>query len=133
MKTIHIHIKVSDLNQSISFYQHLFGHPPTKLKQDYAKWQLEDPRINFAISQSQGETGIEHLGIETSNEDERQAMLGQLKRAQSAIEEEGKTICCYAQSEKSWVDDPQGIGWEIFRSYGDAEQYYQVEAEGSGH
>jgi catechol 2,3-dioxygenase-like lactoylglutathione lyase family enzyme len=114
MKRMHIHVSVSDLEASIRFYSTLFAAEPTVLKVDYAKWMLEDPRVNFAISQRSTAAGIEHLGIQVENRAELEEVYARLERADRPVLEEGKTTCCYAESEKSWIEDPQGIEWETF-------------------
>lgn len=123
MKRLHVHVGVEDLGQSIGFYSTLFGAPPTVTKDDYAKWMLEDPRVNFAISSGHAQTGIEHLGIQVESEGELQEVYGRLKAADRPVLEEGATTCCYAQSEKSWIADPQGVVWEAFLTNGEATVY----------
>ncbi|MDH5340934.1 MAG: glyoxalase/bleomycin resistance/dioxygenase family protein [Rubrivivax sp.] len=119
MKRFHVHAKVVDLAASIGFYSRLFGAEPTRVEADYAKWILDDPRINFAISTRGEGTGIDHLGIQADSE----AELGELKaragQADTALRDDGATSCCYARSDKHWVTDPQGIAWEQFRTLGD--------------
>ena len=116
MKRFHVHTNVADLQASIAFYTKLFGVAPTRVEADYAKWMLDDPRLNFAISSRGGTPGIDHLGLQVDSDDE----LGELKRrasdAELALVDEGKTSCCYARSEKHWITDPQGIAWEHFRT-----------------
>jgi catechol 2,3-dioxygenase-like lactoylglutathione lyase family enzyme len=115
MKRLHVHMSVADLEQSIRFYSILFAAEPTVVKPDYAKWMLEDPRVNFAISTHGGATpGIDHLGIQVDDGAELQEVYGRLKQAEGPVLEEGKTTCCYAKSEKSWIADPQGVSWEAF-------------------
>ena len=123
MKRLHVHVGVNDLDQSIGFYSTLFGAEPTVLKPDYAKWMLEDPRVNFAISAGHAHKGIEHLGIQVESQDELQDVYGRLQAAGPPVLEEGATTCCYAKSEKSWIADPQGIVWEAFFTNGDATVY----------
>ncbi len=119
MKRFHVHLHVSDLNQSINFYSELFAASPTRIESDYAKWMLEDPPLNFAIS-TRGETaGIDHLGIQTDNEQELLALKQRAQTADMTLLDEGATTCCYARSEKHWVTDPQGIAWEHFHTLGD--------------
>jgi catechol 2,3-dioxygenase-like lactoylglutathione lyase family enzyme len=116
MKRFHVHAHVEDLKASVAFYSKLFAAEPTRLESDYAKWMIEDPRINFAISTRGAKTGVDHLGFQTDNQEE----LAELKqRAQSAdmtILDEGEVSCCYARSDKHWVTDPQGIAWEQFHT-----------------
>lgn len=123
MKTIHVHIKVKDLKESIKFYTALFSTEPSVRKNDYAKWMLEDPRINLAISDGHADTGIEHLGIQTESEGELKEVYKQMKNAQGEIFVEGGTTCCYSKSEKSWITDPQGVDWEVFYTHGEATVY----------
>lgn len=124
MKRLHVHVGVSDLDQSIRFYSTLFGAEPTIRKQDYAKWMVEDPRVNFAISAGRhAAKGIEHLGIQSEDGAELSEVYGRLKLAGQPVLEEGKTTCCYARSEKSWVRDPDGVIWEAFHTVGDATVY----------
>lgn len=112
MKRLHVHVGVNDLDQSVRFYSTLFGAEPTVTKPDYAKWMLEDPRVNFAISSGNAHKGVEHLGIQVESGDELQEVYGRLKAADRPMLEEGATTCCYAKSEKSWIADPQGVVWE---------------------
>jgi catechol 2,3-dioxygenase-like lactoylglutathione lyase family enzyme len=124
MKRLHVHMSVENLDQSIRFYSTLFATGPTVVKPDYAKWMLEDPRVNFAISTQSGRApGIEHLGIQVEDGDELQEVYGRLKEAEGPVLEEGKTTCCYAQSEKSWIADPQGVAWETFLTNGESTVY----------
>ncbi len=116
MKRFHVHAHVDDLQASVAFYSKMFAAAPARLEADYAKWMLEDPRINFAISARGGKAGVDHLGIQTDTE----AELAELKRSARAADmtllDEGETSCCYARSEKHWVTDPQGIAWEHFHT-----------------
>lgn len=124
MKRLHVHVGVNDLDQSISFYSTLFGAAPTVAKQDYAKWMLDDPRVNFAISSGQhAAKGIEHLGIQVETAEELTDAYARLKAAGRPILEEGATTCCYAKSEKSWITDPDGVVWEAFLTNGAATVY----------
>lgn len=123
MKRLHVHVSVDDLAQSIRFYSTLFAAQPTVTKPDYAKWMLEDPRMNFAISTRSGQTGLDHLGIQVENQDELQEVYGRLQQADRPVLEEGATVCCYAQSEKSWITDPQGLSWETFLTSGESTVY----------
>ncbi len=123
MKRMHVHVSVSDLEASIRFYSTLFAAEPTVRKIDYAKWMLEDPRVNFAISQRGVAAGIEHLGIQVEDGAELQEVCARLKRADRPVLEEGKTTCCYAESEKSWIEDPQGVQWETFLTSGESTVY----------
>ena len=135
MKRLHIHVGVEDLAHSIRFYSALFGAEPVKTKPDYAKWMLESPHVNFAISTRAGETGVNHLGIQVDDESELTELRDRLKKADMDVQDEGQTVCCYAKSEKSWVHDPAGIPWEAYRTMEDAEIFKTekpVSAEASG-
>ena len=124
MKRLHVHVGVSDLDQSIRFYSTIFAAEPSVVKPDYAKWMLDDPRVNFAISAGRHEAqGIEHLGIQADSTDELGEVYGRLKQADRPVLEEGRTTCCYAKSEKSWISDPDGIVWETFYTDGEATTY----------
>ena len=123
MKRLHVHVSVDDLARSIQFYSTLFAAEPIVTKDDYAKWMLEDPRVNFAISKRGSETGIRHLGIQVEDRAELADVYSRLQRAEAPILEEGATTCCYAKSEKSWVEDPQGIQWETFLTTGESTTY----------
>jgi len=118
MKRFHVHVGVADLDQSVNFYSTVFGAAPAVRKPDYAKWMLEDPRINFAISQRPERLGVNHLGLQVDSEDELHALKDQLQRADRALREETAANCCYAKSDKYWVTDPQGVAWETFHSLG---------------
>jgi predicted enzyme related to lactoylglutathione lyase len=123
MKRFHVHVAVQDLEKSVRFYSTLFATKPTVLKPDYAKWMLDDPRVNFAISQRGGAAGIEHLGIQAEDEDELADVFARLSRAEGQVIEEKATTCCYAQSDKQWITDPQGVAWETFFTFGEATVY----------
>jgi catechol 2,3-dioxygenase-like lactoylglutathione lyase family enzyme len=123
MKRLHVHVSVNDLDASIRFYRELFAAEPTVVKPDYAKWMLEDPRVNFALSQRGGAPGVRHLGIQVEDRTELDEVYGRLNRAGGPILEEGATTCCYAQSEKSWIEDPQGVEWETFLTTGESTVY----------
>lgn len=124
MKRLHVHVGVDDLDRSIGFYSTLFGAPPTVAKGDYAKWMLDDPRVNFAISSGRhARSGIEHLGIQAESGEELDEVYGRLRSAGRPLLEEGATTCCYAQSEKSWISDPDGVIWEAFHTTGEATFY----------
>ncbi len=124
MKRLHIHVGVESLDQSIGFYSTLFGTTPSVIKPDYAKWMLEDPRVNFAISEGRHAVkGVEHLGIQVEDGAELAEVYARLKAADRPVLEEGATTCCYAQSEKSWISDPDGIVWETFLTHGDETVY----------
>lgn len=123
MKRLHVHVGVNDLDQSIRFYSTLFAAEPTVRKADYAKWMLGDPRVNFAISSRQDGAGVRHLGIQVESAEELQDVYARLKQANGPTFEEGKTTCCYAKSEKTWISDPQGVAWETFHTTGDSTTY----------
>ncbi len=124
MKRLHVHVGVSDLDRSIGFYSALFAAAPTVVKDDYAKWMLDDPRVNFAISAgNHAHQGVEHLGIQVETGDELGEVYGRLKAADRPVLEEGATTCCYAKSEKSWIADPDGVVWETFLTNGEATVY----------
>ena len=124
MKRLHLHVSVPDLSQSIQFYETLFGAKPTVVKDDYAKWMLDDPRVNFAISSgNHARKGIEHLGIQVESVDELTEVYGRLKAADRPVLDEGAATCCYAKSEKSWIADPDGVVWEAFHTHGEATVY----------
>jgi catechol 2,3-dioxygenase-like lactoylglutathione lyase family enzyme len=118
MKRFHVHVAVSDLAASIRFYSTLFGAPPTVTKPDYAKWMVDDPRINFAISSRGAGAGVNHLGIELDSDEAFRAMHAQLASADAGLVEEMGANCCYAKSDKYWVTDPSGIAWETYHSLG---------------
>ena len=124
MKRFHVNVTVDDLEQSVRFYSTLFATGPTVFKPDYAKWMLEDPRVNFSISTGCGNApGISHLGIQAEDEGELAEIFDRLARAERPILEEKATTCCYAQSDKQWVTDPQGVVWETFFTYGESTVY----------
>jgi predicted enzyme related to lactoylglutathione lyase len=128
MKRMHVHISVDDLQHSIAFYSALFASEPSVVKADYAKWMLDDPRVNFAISTRGREPGLDHLGIQAENGDELKEIYARLRKAGGTVVEQGQTSCCYAKSEKSWIDDPAGISWETFLTTGESTDY----GDGSG-
>jgi catechol 2,3-dioxygenase-like lactoylglutathione lyase family enzyme len=118
MKRLHVHVSVKDLSVSIRFYQTLFGAEPTVTKPDYAKWMLEDPRVNFAISMHRQPVGVNHLGFQVETDEELRGMRAQLEAADARMVEESEQPCCYAKSDKYWVTDPTGIAWETFHTLG---------------
>ena len=123
MKRLHVNLAVADLDASVRFYSSLFDSRPTVLKSDYAKWMLEDPRVNFAISTHGSRKGIDHLGIQAENENELGEVHTRLKNAGAPMLEQGATTCCYAHSEKNWVFDPEGTPWETFLTSGESPVY----------
>ncbi|MEI8159097.1 MAG: ArsI/CadI family heavy metal resistance metalloenzyme [Burkholderiales bacterium] len=118
MKRFHVHIHVEDLQASVNFYKRLFAAEPTRVEADYAKWMLEDPRVNFAISTRGSKPGLDHLGFQTDTTEELAQLKVQAQGAEMALLDEGETTCCYAKSEKHWITDPQGIAWEHFHTLG---------------
>jgi catechol 2,3-dioxygenase-like lactoylglutathione lyase family enzyme len=116
VKRFHVHIAVHDLQQSVRFYSALFGMEPTVKKEDYAKWQLEDPRVNFAISTRAGKTGVDHLGIQAQDGGEIEELRARLAQADVSTLEQKGVSCCYAKSDKYWTMDPQGVPWESFNT-----------------
>ena len=129
MKRFHVHAHVEDLAQSIAFYSRMFGAGPTRVESDYAKWMLDDPRINFAISTRGSKPGVDHLGIQTDTEEELVALREQAEAAELTLQDVGETTCCYARSDKYWVTDPQGIAWEQFHTLGSIPVFSEKTAE----
>ena len=132
MKRFHVHVSVDDLDANIRFYSNVFGMPPTVLKPDYAKWMVDDPLVNFAISKRGLKPGVDHLGIQVEAETELSALRDQVAAAEIAALDQLNTTCCYARSDKYWISDPQGIAWEIFHTldsapvYGDTSRVQQT-------
>jgi catechol 2,3-dioxygenase-like lactoylglutathione lyase family enzyme len=124
---MHIHVAVADLTGAIRFYSALFGQEPTVRKEDYAKWMLEDPRVNFALSDRAAATGVDHLGIQVDNAEELSELAARLKAAGEVTRDQSATTCCYARSDKSWVNDPSGLRWETFHTFGEAAIYGEDE------
>ncbi|MES2033341.1 MAG: ArsI/CadI family heavy metal resistance metalloenzyme [Pseudomonadota bacterium] len=127
MKRLHLHIAVEDLDRSIGFYSTLFGAAPAVVKDDYAKWMLEDPRVNLAISSRNRLPGIDHVGIQAETASELAELARRLKDAGETTFDQDATTCCYAKSDKSWVVDPSGVRWETFHTTGDATSYGEEE------
>ena len=123
MKRFHVHVAVPNLIDSIRFYSTMFGSEPTLVKSDYAKWMLDDPRVNFAISQRSTRSGVNHLGLQVDTDDELQDLHTRLRSAEANVAEEKNTSCCYARSDKYWVTDPAGVPWESFHNLGSVEFY----------
>lgn len=123
MKRFHVHVNVDALDASIRFYSTLFGVAPTVVKPDYAKWMLDDPRVNFAISQRGRAAGVDHLGLQVEDASELDAIGQCLQAADAVALAEKATTCCYARSDKLWAEDPQGVRWESFYSFGEATTY----------
>lgn len=130
MKRLHVHVSVADLDESVRFYATLFAAEPSVRKADYAKWMLEDPRVNFAISQRDKVTGIRHLGIQVEDRAELAEVFSRVEHTRSPVLNEGRTTCCYARSEKNWVEDPQGVQWETFLTTGESTVYGGEAIEG---
>ena len=116
MKHFHVHLHVQDLARSIGFYSQLFNVQPARVEADYAKWMLDDPAVNFAISTHGNASGIDHLGIQTDDVEDLAELKAHAEAAGITLRDEGSTRCCYARSEKHWVTDPQGIAWEYFNT-----------------
>ena len=123
MNRFHVHLNVADLSTSIAFYTGLFAASPTVEKPDYAKWMLDDPRINFAISARGRPLGVDHLGLQADSADGLAVLGERLQAAGGAVVPEAASVCCYAQSDKAWTDDPQGVRWETFHTTGESTTY----------
>jgi len=123
MKRLHVHLSVSDLAQSVRFYSTLFAAAPSVSKPDYAKWMLDDPRVNFAISTGGKAGGFDHLGIQVETPEALREVHSRLRKADRPVLDQGATTCCYAQSQKSWIVDPQGVSWETFLTTGESTVY----------
>ena len=116
MKRFHVHVAVDDLDANVRFYSNVFGMPPTVLKPDYAKWMVDDPRVNFAISKRGLKPGVDHLGMQVESEAELTELREQVAAAEITALDQTNTVCCYARSDKYWITDPQGIAWETFHT-----------------
>jgi catechol 2,3-dioxygenase-like lactoylglutathione lyase family enzyme len=127
MKRFHVHLAVDDLDTSIRFYSNIFGTPPTVLKADYAKWMLEDPRVNFAISKQGLTPGVDHLGVQVESEAELALLREQVATAEITVLDQPNAECCYARSDKYWITDPQGIAWETFHTLDSIPVYGETE------
>jgi catechol 2,3-dioxygenase-like lactoylglutathione lyase family enzyme len=128
MKRFHVHVHVTDLARNVDFYSKMFGAQPARLEADYAKWMLDEPAVNFAIStRGHGHTGVDHLGIQVDNEADLLAMKTQAQAADLSLIDEGATTCCYAQSDKHWIVDPQGLPWEHFQTLGNIPTFREAE------
>jgi catechol 2,3-dioxygenase-like lactoylglutathione lyase family enzyme len=119
MKRFHVHVGVENLDESVRFYSSLFGADPTVRKDDYAKWMIEDPRVNFAISQRGGHVGVNHLGLQADSAGELADIRAHFAAAGTGVTDEPDASCCYAKSDKHWVTDPQGIAWEGYHTLGE--------------
>lgn len=116
MKRLHVSLSVEQLDNSVKFYSTLFGSEPTLLKDDYAQWILDDPSVNFSISARGGKPGFNHVGIQAETEEELQELYGRVHQTDGVLIEQGQTVCCYAESNKNWVIDPQDVRWEVFHT-----------------
>ena len=123
MKRFHVNVSVSDLEKSVAFYEALFGQAPDVLKDDYAKWMLDDPRINFAINESRASRGIDHVGLQADTLEELGEIQGRLRAAGSRTFDQPEAECCYARSSKTWVRDPDAVAWETFVTFGEITHY----------
>lgn len=123
MKRLHLHVSVPDIEQSVAFYSTLFGAQPTVIKSDYAKWMLEDPRVNLAISSRARAVGVDHVGLQVDSTEELNELASRLRAAGAETFDQEATTCCYAKSDKSWVTDPAGVRWETFFTMGAATSY----------
>lgn len=126
MNRFHVHLHVDDLARSIGFYSRLFAAEPTRVEADYAKWMIEDPRVNFAISTRGNTPGIDHLGFQTDSAEELVVLKTRAEDADIALMDDGETTCCYARSEKHWITDPQGIAWEQFHTLGNIPVFHEA-------
>ena len=125
MKRLHLHIAVDNLDRSIAFYSTLFGTPPSVVKPDYAKWMLEDPKVNLAISARGAQAGVDHVGIQVDSDDELRQIATRLKSAGEAVWDQEHATCCYSESNKTWTSDPSGVRWETFFTFGQAVYFGQ--------
>lgn len=132
MKRLHIHLSVENLEKNIAFYSTLFGSAPTVQHDDYAKWMLDDPRVNFAISNRSQRLGLDHLGLQAESEQELAAIKQQIDATQASIEAQQDAACCYARSDKYWITDPQGIAWESFHSLSEIPTFNDQSAHSDG-
>ena len=123
MKRFHAHVRVEDLESSIRFYSTLFGTEPTVLKSDYAKWMLDDPRVNFAITAGSTSPGVDHLGLQVESDEDLAVIAQRLGAAGQLVEKQENASCCYARGNKGWVSDPSGISWETFHTFGESTVY----------
>jgi predicted enzyme related to lactoylglutathione lyase len=132
MKRFHVHLHVQDLQASIAFYSHLFSAQPSRVEPDYAKWMLEDPRVNFAISTRGSNPGLDHLGFQVDSAEELAEMREAAQSADMVMVDEGETTCCYARSDKHWITDPQGVAWEHFHTLGDIPVFNEAKQTEAG-
>lgn len=132
MKRLHVHVAVENLEESVRFYTTMFGSEPVKLKPDYAKWLLDDPRVNFAISARGRRPGVDHMGIQVEEDAELAEVRERLKKADMKTFDEGETTCCYSKADKTWVMDPAGVAWETYKKMADAEIFGKDQAVSTG-
>ena len=130
MKTLHVMLRVEDLESSVLFYSTLFDTPPSLAKADYAKWLLEDPPVNFTIAPGGPRTGLEHLGIQAETAEELAELRARFARLDGPVEDEGEVVCCYHRSDKLWVTDAQGVSWEAFHTSGESETFFAADPRG---
>jgi len=130
MKRFHAHVMVEDLESSVRFYSTLFGTAPAVLKADYAKWMLDDPRVNFAITSGAAVAGLDHLGLQVESDEELTIIAERLEAAGQSVRKEGNADCCYARGNKGWVSDPSGISWETFNTFGESTVYGNAARDG---
>jgi len=130
MKTLHVSLKVADLGASVDFYSALFASPPSVRKPDYAKWMLDDPRVNLSLIARGDEPGFDHLGIQAETPQELSELRQRISRAGGEVDDEGQTVCCYHSSDKTWVTDGQGVGWEAFYTSGQSETFAAGSSDG---
>jgi catechol 2,3-dioxygenase-like lactoylglutathione lyase family enzyme len=131
MKRFHVHLHVQNLDQNIAFYSALFGLTPARTESDYAKWMLQDPPVNFAISTRGAQTGLDHLGFQVETDEELHALKSRAEQAELAVHDEGETTCCYARSDKYWLTDPQGLAWEQFHTLDHIPTFSETQASSS--
>ncbi|MFQ6018240.1 MAG: ArsI/CadI family heavy metal resistance metalloenzyme [Kiloniellaceae bacterium] len=123
MQRLHVSLGVEDLDASVRFYTTLFGAAPSVLKDEYARWMLDDPRVNFSLNATCGKAGVDHLGIQVESDDDLATLSERLKRAGHEVVDRKQVTCCYAEQNKAWVADPQGVRWETFFTYGESSEY----------
>ena len=129
MNRFHVNLAVEDVQQSIRFYSHLLGAEPTVVKDDYAKWLLDDPQLNFSITLAKENHGIRHLGLQVASREDLSELRTRLANSKGKTFHEGETTCCYAQSDKSWIVDPEGVEWEAFYTHGESDTFYEEQAK----
>lgn len=129
MKRLHVHVSVENIEESVKFYSTMFGAAPVKQKADYAKWLLEDPRVNFAISAQGRKPGFDHFGIQVDEDSELTEVRNRIRKAEMKTFDEGETTCCYARADKTWVMDPSGLPWESYKVMSDAEVFHEAKVE----